>query len=179
MNRQTWPLTFGGSGPRLIPINTGQCTGPSLTWSTSCTVSRFFSASSLSALPIDQVIPASGPLHLLMSLPEIYKALHLVPETQSGLPPCCCHMGTPCHLAQNMGGLHCSPLSQERGVAYSRCLAQAGLNLWLLSLLSPPNHNGMTPERSSGPNVQRQEDTRPGQSQFQDRVNSQGNKILL
>lgn len=103
MNRQTWPLTFGGSGPRLIPINTGQCTGPSLTWSTSCTVSRFFSAcslcfrhtSSLSALRIDQVIPASGPLHLLMSLPEIYKALHLVPETQSGLPPCCCHMGTP------------------------------------------------------------------------------------
>lgn len=107
----------------MIAINPWQCTEPGLTWVHLLHIllslpAHFALDTPALCLHIHQVIPASGPLHLPVSLPGIGKALHLAPGIRSGLPPCCCHLGTASHLAQNMRGLHRSPPPREWGVTW-------------------------------------------------------------
>lgn len=77
----------------MTAINRQQCAGPGLVQLHLLSVLPSLlgpftppTPSFLSALHTHQVIPASGPLHLLVPLPETGKASHLVPGAWSGAP---------------------------------------------------------------------------------------------
>lgn len=101
----------------MTAIHRQQCAGPGLAQRHLLSVLPSLLAlftpptpSFLWALHTHQVIPASGPLHGRVPLPETGQASRLVPGAWSGAPSLL--MRYPARLAQNMRGMHSHPLGK-------------------------------------------------------------------